>query len=84
MMVLSEIAEWRPLDRAFRDEAELRSRKLERKQLVTSPGWKGAMTAEIFKYGFGFLEKDRNTLEQYSRWDVKQFYDRLCELLVQQ
>ncbi|KAI3583800.1 hypothetical protein IWW34DRAFT_901554 [Fusarium oxysporum f. sp. albedinis] len=81
MMVLSEIAEWQPLDKSFHDDAELRSRKLERKRLVTSPGWKGAMTAEIFQYGFGFLEKDRNTLEEYSEWEVKRFYDELCKLL---
>lgn len=81
MMVLSEIAEWQPLDKSFQDDAELRSRKLERKRLVTSPGWKGAMTAEIFQYGFGFLEKDRNTLEEYSEWEVKRFYDELCKLL---
>ncbi|KAK7584712.1 hypothetical protein V3481_011040 [Fusarium oxysporum f. sp. vasinfectum] len=81
MMVLSEIAEWQPLDKAFQDDAELRSRKLERKRLATSPGWNGAMTAEIFQYGFGFLEKDRNTLEEYSEWEVKRFYDELCKLL---
>ncbi|RKL20796.1 hypothetical protein BFJ68_g2796 [Fusarium oxysporum] len=81
MMVLSEIAECQPLDKSFQDDAELRSRKLERKRLVTSPGWKGAMTAEIFQYGFGFLEKDRNTLEEYSEWEVKRFYDELCKLL---
>lgn len=80
MMVLSEIAEWRPLDR-FQDKEELLKRKLERKQLVTSLDWKGAPTAEIFKYGFGFLEKDHHTLEGYSRWDIKRFYDTLCELL---
>ncbi|TVY61774.1 hypothetical protein Focb16_v013234 [Fusarium oxysporum f. sp. cubense] len=66
---------------SYQDDAELRSRKLERKRLVTSPGWKGAMTAEIFQYGFGFLEKDRNTLEEYSEWEVKRFYDELCKLL---
>jgi hypothetical protein len=82
MMVLSEIAEWRPLDRAFQGEEELLKRKMERKQLVTNPDWKGASTAEIFKYGFGFfLEKDHYTLERYSRWDVKRFYDTLCEIL---
>ncbi|WKT47290.1 hypothetical protein QSH57_012195 [Fusarium oxysporum f. sp. vasinfectum] len=81
MMVLSEITEWQPLDKAFQDDAELRSRKLERKRLATSPGWNGAMTAEIFQYGFGFLEKDRNTLEEYSEWEVKRFYDELCKLL---
>lgn len=39
------------------------------------------MTPEIFKYSLGFLEKDRNTLEHHSRWDVNRCYDRLCELL---
>ncbi|RMZ78691.1 hypothetical protein DV738_g3808, partial [Chaetothyriales sp. CBS 135597] len=81
MMVLSEIAEWRPLDGAVRDTAELLRRGLERKQLVTNPNWKGAPTANVFKLGFGFLEKDRQTLEQYSHWQVKRFYDKLCESL---
>ncbi|RYP53959.1 hypothetical protein DL768_001181 [Monosporascus sp. mg162] len=36
---------------------------------------------QILKHGFGFLEKDHHTLERYSRWDVKRFYDALCELL---
>jgi len=87
MMVLSEIAEWRPLDtcRAFqdkdKDKEELLRRKMERKQLVTKPDWKGAPTAEIFQYGLGFLEKDHHTLEGYNRWDIKRFYDKLCELL---
>ncbi|KAH7199589.1 hypothetical protein DER44DRAFT_887680 [Fusarium oxysporum] len=80
MMVLSEIAEWQPLDKAFQDDAELRSRKLERKRLVTSPGWKGAMTAEIFQYGFGFLEKDRNTLEEYTRSDVGRRLWLVCRM----
>jgi hypothetical protein len=77
MMVLSEIAEWRPLDRAFQGEEELLKRKMERKQLVTSLDWKVAPTAEIFRYGFGFLEKDHHTLERYSQWDVKRFYNAL-------
>ncbi|KAK3333954.1 hypothetical protein B0T19DRAFT_142219 [Cercophora scortea] len=63
LMVLSEIAEWRPLDRASSEDKEekLLRRKMERKQLVTRPDWKGAPTAEIFKYGFGFLERDHHT-----------------------
>ncbi|KAF5621937.1 hypothetical protein F52700_10811 [Fusarium sp. NRRL 52700] len=81
MMVLSEIAEWKPLEKEIQSHAELRSRKLERKRLVTSPDWKDAMTAEVFQYGFGFLEKDRNTLEEYSHWKVKRFYDGLCKRL---
>ncbi|KAK0646163.1 hypothetical protein B0T16DRAFT_390645 [Cercophora newfieldiana] len=63
------------------DKEELLRRKMDRKQLVIRPGWKGAPTGEIFKYGFGFLEKDHHTLEGYSRWDIKRFYDTLCELL---
>ncbi|KLP11498.1 Uncharacterized protein Y057_10061 [Fusarium fujikuroi] len=81
MMVLSEIADWKPLEKEILDHAELRSRKLERKRLVTNPSWKDAMTAEFFQFGFEFLEKDRSTLEEYSRWKVKRFYDRLCKLL---
>lgn len=81
MMVLSEIADWKPLGKEILDHAELQSRKLERKRLVTNPSWKDAMTAEFFQFGFEFLEKDRSTLEEYSRWKVKRFYDRLCKLL---
>ena len=81
MMILSEIAEWRPLDGGFRDEKELLKMKVERKKLVTNPDWKGAPTAEIFQYGFGFIEKDWQSLEQVTRWDVKRFYDGLCALL---
>ncbi|KAF5586412.1 hypothetical protein FPCIR_7910 [Fusarium pseudocircinatum] len=81
IMVLSEIAEWKPLEKDIQSHAELRSRKLERRRLITSPDWKGAMTAEFFKLGFGFLEKDRSTLEEYSHWEVKRFYDGLCKLL---
>lgn len=76
MMIMSEIAEWRPLDEAFQDEKELLEMKAKRKELVTNPGWKGGPTAAIFKYGFQFLEQDRP-----SRWDIKRFYDKLCELL---
>jgi hypothetical protein len=57
-MVVSEITEWRPLARALQGEEELLKRKMEWKQLVINPDWKGAPTAKIFKYGFSFLEKD--------------------------
>lgn len=39
------------------------------------------MTADFFQFGFGFLEKDRSTLEEYSHWKVKRFYDGLWKLL---
>jgi hypothetical protein len=80
MMVLSEIAEWQ-LVGACRDESELLSQKLERKQKVTDPGWKGDLTAKIFQYGFGVLAQDRRTLSQLRRRDIKRLFDKLCELL---
>ncbi|KAL9026609.1 MAG: hypothetical protein Q9196_004743, partial [Gyalolechia fulgens] len=81
MIVLSEIAEWRPADGTFQGEKELLRKKLERKQKATDPNWKGDLTAKIFQYGFGFLEKDRHTLEHLSRRDIKRFFDKLCKLL---
>jgi len=81
LIVLSEIAEWKPVDGAFRDERELLKKKLERKKTVMDSNWKSAETAEIFKYGFSFIEKDRHTLEQLSWHDIKRFYDKLCALL---
>ncbi|KAM4054863.1 hypothetical protein HRG_005683 [Hirsutella rhossiliensis] len=81
LMVLSEIAEWRPLDGEFRDKGQLLRRQQARRRLVTSPDWKGAATAELFKYGFDFLDRDRSTLEKCNHWDVKRFYDGFCELL---
>ncbi len=82
MMILSEIAEWRPVDQAFKDEEDLRKKKVERARLVARPEWKGAATAEIFEFGFGILlERDVHMLEKYSRWDVKRFYDKICALL---
>jgi len=81
LIVLSEIAEWKPVDGAFQDEPELLKKKLERGKTVMDPSWKSAETAEIFKYGFGFLDKDRHTLEQLSWRDIKRFYDKLCALL---
>ncbi len=40
-MVLTEIAEWRPLGEVVQDEGELLRRKRERRQLVTKPDWEG-------------------------------------------
>ncbi|KAH7176598.1 hypothetical protein EDB81DRAFT_897910 [Dactylonectria macrodidyma] len=84
MMVLSEIAEWKPLSRTFRDEEELRKMKAERRQMATHPGLRGQrqFTAAIFQKGFGFLDKDRDTLENLGRWEIKRFFDELCSLLV--
>ncbi|KAJ9133155.1 hypothetical protein NKR23_g10943 [Pleurostoma richardsiae] len=81
LMVLTEIAEWQPLGNMFRDKVEMRSSQMKRKKLVVTQDWKGAFTAQVFQYGFGFLEKDRQTLEKYSHWKVKDFYDGFCELL---
>ena len=81
MMVLTEIAEWCPLDGGFQDEEELRKKRVERVRLVVRPEWKGAATAEIFRFGFGFLDQDVQILEKMSSWDAKRFYGRLCDLL---
>ncbi|KAI0815415.1 hypothetical protein GGR55DRAFT_675032 [Xylaria sp. FL0064] len=82
MMVLSEIAEWKPINAGpFHNEAEVVVAKLQRKQLVSDPRWKNGETAAVFRFGFEFLDKGIDTLEQYTHWQVKSFYDRLCELL---
>ncbi|KAI0403718.1 hypothetical protein F4802DRAFT_616362 [Xylaria palmicola] len=81
LMVLSEIAEWRPLEQAFTSEAELEERQMARKRFVTGPEWKGAVAGQVFRYGFEFIEGEREVLETYSRWRIKRFYDKLCELL---
>lgn len=81
LMILSEIAEWQLIDGAFRDEPELVKKKLERKQRVMDPEWKGELAAAVFTYGFGFLEKDHNTLEQLSYREIRRFFDKLCALL---
>lgn len=81
MMLLSEIAEWKPLSKTFRDETDLRNQKLERKRVVMDPEWRGPKAAQVFRYGFAVLEKDYDTLKRYTKWDVKRFYDELCELL---
>ena len=49
MMLISEVAEWLPFDGVFQDEAELLRRKQERKELVTSPGWKGCVNRRDFQ-----------------------------------
>ncbi|KAI0201213.1 hypothetical protein F4808DRAFT_460072 [Astrocystis sublimbata] len=85
MMILSEIAEWLPIDSPSgtdKEGLELLKRKLKRKRLVTSGEWKSALSPKVFAHGFGVLEADRETLETYSRWRVKKFYDELCELLL--
>lgn len=81
LMILTEIAEWRPLDRAFPREVDLWRRRLERKQLATNPDWQGEATARLFQYGFGFIDRDPGELERYSHWQIKRFYDTLCDML---
>lgn len=82
MIVLSEIADWAPMNAGpFKGEGDLRDAQEQRRQLVTSPEWKNSQTGELFSYGFGFLDKDRDRLERCSHWQVKSFYDGLYELL---
>ncbi|OAA63650.1 hypothetical protein SPI_03813 [Niveomyces insectorum RCEF 264] len=82
MMILTEIADWRPIEGGpFRDEAALREATLQRGQLVTDESWKNSSTAAIFRYGFAFLDHKPEVLAQYSHWQIKRFYDRLCQLL---
>lgn len=72
MMILSEIADWRPIERSpFRDEAALREATLQRGQLATNETWKNGTTAAIFRYGFQFLDSEPKVLEQYSHWQIK-------------
>jgi hypothetical protein len=79
MVVLSEVVEWKLVDGTFRDTNELLRKKLQRKEVV-DVNWKGDGTAKIMQHGFGFLEKDRSTLENLSRKDIKRFFDTLCHL----
>jgi hypothetical protein len=81
MMILSEIAEWKPVDGTLQDEHGLSRKKLQRKKEVMNPSWKGDRTAKVMEYGFKFIEKDRSTLESLSRKEVKRFFDTLCSLL---
>ena len=80
MIVLSEVAEWKPVDGTFMDPSELLQKKLQRKREVVDVNWKGDRTAKIMQHGFGFLEKDRSTLENLSWKDMKRFFDTLCNL----
>jgi hypothetical protein len=80
-MILSEIAEWKPLSGHFPVANELSRKKLQRKKEVMDASWKGDRTAKVMQYGFKFLEKDRSTLERFSRKEVKRFFDRLCSLI---
>ena len=43
--------------------------------------WKGDRTAKIMQYGFKFLDKDRSTLENLSKKEIKRFFDTLCSLI---
>lgn len=80
LMVLCEIAEWKPLSRpASVDPAELRRRKTEVWRRVTSVEWRGEATARVFRYGFGVLEG--RGLEGMAWGSIKRFFDRFCELL---
>jgi hypothetical protein len=81
MIVLSEIAEWKPVDGTFQDAHELSRKKLQRKKEAMDASWKGDRTARVMQYGFKFLEKDRSTLESLSRKEVKRFFDTLCSLI---
>jgi hypothetical protein len=45
------------------------------------PGWKGNLTAKIFRYVFGFLAQDRRTLSQLRRHDIKRSFGEFCERL---
>ncbi|MBE3041933.1 hypothetical protein IMZ48_04995 [Candidatus Bathyarchaeota archaeon] len=79
LIILSEIAEWKPLGSCPTDAAGLRARKKEIMRRITSDGWKGETTARLFRFGFGFLEAIR--LETMSWGVIKKFFDQLCELL---
>lgn len=82
MIVLSEIAEWKPMDATpARDGRELLRRKMERCRKVSSLEWKGENTARVFRFGFEFLEGRERELEGLSWSGVKRFFDRLYELL---
>ncbi|SPN98791.1 uncharacterized protein DNG_01832 [Cephalotrichum gorgonifer] len=81
MMVISEIAEWKPIEVSFRDERDLLRRKLDRRRLVTDVAWRGESTANVFRYGFDLLDRKRSTLDTMSWSSIKMFFDGLCELL---
>lgn len=79
MIILSEIAEWKPIENS-RDATALLMMELRRKKEVMDPSWKGELTAKIMQYGFCFLEQDHEKLENLTRRDIKGFFDTLCAL----
>jgi hypothetical protein len=81
MIILSEIAEWKPIEATFLDANELLQKKLERRKLVMNSSWKGDGTAKVMQYGFKFLLEDHFVLENLSWKEIKRFFDGLCSLL---
>ncbi|KAK7432982.1 hypothetical protein QQZ08_000453 [Neonectria magnoliae] len=82
MMILSEIAEWKPLDGTGKEGRVLFMSQVRRKQLVQSDDWKGKSAAAIFEHGFGFIDQPREVLKTYSFDAVNRFFDTLCDLLL--
>ncbi|KAK7420793.1 hypothetical protein QQX98_002597 [Neonectria punicea] len=82
MMILSEIAEWKPLDGTGKGDRQMFMSKVRRRQLVKSDVWKGTTTAAIFEHGFGFIYQPREVLKTYSCDEVNRFFDTLCDLLL--
>ena len=81
MIVLSEIAEWRPVNGTSQDANELLRKKLQGKVEVTDASWKGDRTAKVMQHGFRFLESDCSTLESLGGKEVKRFFEILCSLI---
>ncbi|TPX06889.1 uncharacterized protein E0L32_002385 [Thyridium curvatum] len=81
MMILSEIVEWKPMDRSFSTGGNLTHRKMARVSLTTSPKWHSQQCAAFFNYGFEFTDKEPDTPEGYSRWDARLFFDGLFAIL---
>jgi hypothetical protein len=81
LMVLSEIAEWKPIQNDAKDSSGILHVQRSRVRCVRNSSWKGALTAEIFSYGFEVLSRDKHILESFSHWDIKKVYDRLCAQL---
>lgn len=82
MMILTEIADWRPINRGpFRNEKCLTKAAQERVQVVTSAAWKNSATADIMRFGFSALERPHTVLHGLDNWQIKSFYDELCDKL---
>lgn len=67
LMILSEIADWRPM--------------LQRVRLVTNASWKNGTTSAIMCFGFQTLGKPPKELQGASHWEIKHFYDHICDML---